>query len=608
MKMIRDQKGSALMLVLFVVLVIGLMATPLLLSTNQGLQQSVRSEKSEHANYAAESGAMIMRRALIESIGVRDIAMDQQQINQVIQSTNGLNVTVNGTRPQLNPLANVTPGKNQILFSQTTTAAAGEGQLRREKQVTLSFQVVTAAGRAYGPADGGTGTGTGIFGKDAVAQNVGSQLVYYEKSNGDEIEYYAKKDEIPKPDYTKAYTIFYNSVMSKQPNPLTAPLPLDVSKNGVLIEVKDPVTNVTTSYARSLFTYDKSKVKIIGDLIVDGKLEFDKWIDDVEITGNLIVNGDIVFKESINKFKVGKSMIASGSITMSKSVASWTIGEQMSSEKGIAFNDALDTASIGGSIRAGEGDISFKYIKSLTLENGNISSSKGNIKFEGDVTSLNLKNGSIIAEDSIKFENITSASIKGSISAMQTVTFAKQVGNLTLTGSGSIIGKKLDIPGYITKIDMSGSMSSNTEIKFDGIGNLKVGGSMYADDKISFGEYITNVQVGGNVISDKIDFNKTIGTLNVGDGLYAQEKIDFPYLHSLTVKSFVGSNDKITFDGNFGTNPKLGGITTADHVFFKGYYAPEQSFVEIDYWPPGTVGSETGGTGPSITITGWTAK
>lgn len=612
MKNLKKEHGSALVLVLFLVLVIGLMTAPLLLSTNQGLHATIRSENAEQANYTAESGAAILRRAIIESVRVRQIRMDASQINQLIGAINSANVTINGTKPQLKPLSDLMQDSNQIGFRQTTLATVGDGSRARSKEVTLSFRVGNGSAGGYGPADGGTGTGVGIFGYDGTAKDIVNQLQYFEKVSGEEIT----NNEILKPSFEKTYKLFFNKQMDMRPAIMTAPFPHDVAKNGSVLNVKFNSAGTPTAFPITRtgdYSVTQQTLVINGDLIVERDLTFPNYVNSIEITGNVIAGGDIRFYGYINKFKVGKSMIAGGSIAFN-GINSLTVNGDLSSEQGMMFPQSLTTGTIGGSILAGGGEIKFDYIQSLTVGagggTGHISNSNGDIHFTGEITNLKLPSGSVIAGGSdkgeISFQNITSASINGNLSAKDNITFQRQVGNLMISGPGSIVAKEIKFEDYITKLEMSGDLSSESSLDLKGIGNLKVGGNIYAKGELEFDEYIGSLVTGGHMIADKIDFDKdkNIGSMKVGGGMFAQEKLEFPYIQSLTVKSFIASNDKIEFDKGIATPPPvIGGIATPDKIDFKGGYYRYPTIL-IDYWPPGSTGSANG-SGPSVTIDGF---
>lgn len=606
MTYLKNEQGSALILVLFLVLLISALSIPLLLATSQGYTNSHKGENGEKAYYIAESGAAVLKRALYEAIVGNGVGMDQAGINQAIAAMNSdpPRLYNNSAAPVLEQAVLVSAQDDAQTIAQTTLGSFGIDPVRRTKSITQQYLVVS--GNSAGT------THSALFGKDVVSGSAFNNPEvkmfenYFVTPNAAN-NYNPTLDAIS--GFDDEFDAYFNAKMAGKPAPLAPLQALDVPLSGYSLASNCPA--ITQSQTGVTCQNDivvkngKSAEKIVinGDLVSAKSISFPEYIKEIEINGNLLA-GEAITLSNYQKLTVNGSIVAGGKLAFN-GASEIKVAGTISSKSDIGFGVISTSLTVGSSIVSSK-DVSFGYLAHLNVASGSISGG-GGIAFNGAIGSGNVGQ-SIIAGEEVKFGYIGYLTVGQSISG-KPVAFA-DIGKLTVV-SGSIISGSNATFGYITDLTAGGSISSAGSISFQNIGTASIGGSLYAPANLNF-QYITDLYVGGSIYagngngSTGLRFNGVIGKLAVVGTMLSTNKIDFPYIGSMTVGSFIGTKDKITFNGTAGSanniQVKLGGITSGNKVDLKGWHAADSLL--IAYNPP----SDVTASKPSITFGNWTSR
>lgn len=596
MKRHLNERGSALLLALFLVFLVSILSVSLLTVAMQGHANSIKGENIEAANYAAESGAAITMRALKESVVKQKLSLEQTQIDAFIADFNTKPLTLDH-KPRLT--FGAVPGESYA-YTLTSTRSVGADKLAKEKAVTLRFKLVPGTNNAAGA----------IFGKDIVASDDppthGSNDVFLTEDGS--------KPQVDKSlafnEYKALFLDYYESKMATRPLPLTPLQPQSVPLGNYQLAAGNYTINATP-HASALYSGKISsglnRLVVNGDIVAGDDFTFGG--NELEINGNLIVGGSITFNSYLNKLKVTGNMIAGKTISFNSSSVV-EIGGSISSQDAISFNGINDSdkgLTVGKSIIAEKG-ISFSNLNKLTVAD-TISSQK-NITVSGSLGEGSIRK-SIVAGGDISFANISKLRVGSSLSANGSIGISGNIAEMDLP-NGSIIGGSNISFATISRMNVAGSISGAQNVQFgDNITDAAVGGSIFAPGTLGF-YGINKLSVGDSLLagskngSTGFDFRgKQVSSLYVGGTILSTNKIDFPPMNKLNVGSFVGSIDKITWgnlDNGYGT-AHVGGITTGKQIHLTSSWKP-QGGVIIKYAPP----DGSGGGEPTIDFNGWSSK
>ncbi|WP_409346908.1 hypothetical protein [Paenibacillus sp. MBLB4367] len=653
MKLTANERGSALLLALFLVFLVSILAVSLLTAAMQGYTSSKKGENIEVANYAAESGAAIAKRALKEAVATQKLNLGQPQVEAFVSAFNAKPLTLDH-KPSLSFGIDTL---DSSYFKLTSARTVGSDKLAKDKSVTLRFKLTP----------GSTGTAGAIFGKDVIA--VADPPLYSQHGNSHKI--FVTEDNsaplvdtsIPFVQYKQQFESYFDAKMAERPLPLTpvTPIaPLNVPLAGYSLtagnrQISDSPQGPTAYSGNITISNKGGNVLVVnGDLAAGGDIEISNNFTDITINGNMIAGGNIKINSYLQKLTVAGNIISGGPISFNgakavqiggtisskadinfkgiddasvgltvggsilaetgiqhDNLAKLKVSGTISSRKGIAYSGSIGSADIGQSIVAKD-NLTFQSIGKLLV--GQNVSSQGDIAFGGTVNELKLQGGSIRSAGNLTFSHLGSAAINGSISGGGTVQFQSSTNSFALTGSGSIIaGQDVLFNGSLDNFSLTGSISSGRNVTFDNtISGTTIDGSIYAAGSLGF-KYVGNLHVKDSMLSGStygngagFRFSGQIGNLNVDGTVLSKNKIEFAGSNKIDVKSFVGSIDTITFgnlDGGSGT-VHVGGLTTGKEIYVSSGWKPPGGVV-IDCFPPagGTAGSD-----PQLEFGDWSTK
>ncbi|MBP1990110.1 LamG-like jellyroll fold domain-containing protein [Paenibacillus eucommiae] len=198
-----------------------------------------------------------------------------------------------------------------------------------------------------------------------------------------------------------------------------------------------------------------TKLVIYGDIVCNGPLTFNGYIDGLTIHGKVIAAGDITFNSSVGTF---------------------TIDETLSSQGSIAFKGSNIAAGVIKGDLIGKG-ISFKGFNSLSVS-GNVSSTADFMPSSGNYTSF-LIGKSLYVTGKSQFSTLNKVSIQGTYYGKGNILMQGQISN-----DGFTVGN---------------CMLSSGSIDFNGIGGaVNIGSFLGALNEVNFQSNISgNVQLGG---------------------------------------------------------------------------------------------------------------
>ncbi len=639
----RNEKGSVLLLSLFMVLLLTLLMTPLLLSLSTGSTTSAKGGNWEQANYIAESGTSIARRALLEAVSNHNVSLNNDQISSFITDfkQNPPTLYQNAVSPEIR-LDYASKSSNAKLYTKGTFGAE---PVKRDK--TLMLEIKTTQGNGSGETPN---AGEGIFATNVVvngtlndscndqSNTLTCQNLYEKKMrqpDGQEIVSMNYKSNTFK-NYEEEFMAYYNSVFQNKPKLLSPISPADVLEiPGSPYKSYEPVMILGNSEGQSttkdiIIDTSDQNLTIRGDLITAGNIIIKSYLDSLTIEGDLYVKGKVIFNHSssLKSFRVGGNMIVDGGFT-DHSWSEFTVGGSISSQKEIYFKKS-QTILIGGSILAG-GSLQFDQLAKLTV--GDSISAKGKMVFQGGIKTIEVKNGSILSGADIQFTssinegiqvsnnisaatdiifsgNLTSATIqKGSLIAGNQLIFSNVA---TFSSYGSFSAKYIGFRDYYAFTNLTihnGSIISEGDINLIWMKNVKIshdisganivlpgqtdiyiGGSIYASGTLRM-SYTRGLTIGGSIYAGSgkgkggIINTGNLENVKIHGAVLSTGDINLPYIVNTSIKSFIGSLGTLTIHQTSGNGSlQVGGITAGN-----GVKAPEwnqDNSIQVGFFPP----------------------
>jgi hypothetical protein len=529
---IANERGSVLILVLFLVVVIGVFTAPLLLTTNQGQTNAVRGENAERANYMAESSLAILKRALIV-MNPPSPAVQLTQLNQFIHTINNSNLVIRYDGRDYSPgLADAIVNANG--FVEVTSTGSYGNVAAAAKNVAFTFMLSNSA----------TNAPPGIFGENLVIQGAtAADLTKFKTPTASSVPAADTNTEYVPADFRTELNDHFTKVWldvpaAETPDTFTASTTTPISAVGYLAGAYHTCTNGDYTYNTSSTSVSPSPSRkctnnisidsqnrtmvINGDVIAGNNITINGAEANITINGNLVAGGTISCSgNKISKLTVTGSIIATGNINFSGcyfDANSVTVGSEsslgsISSNNDITFQQ-IKGLSVYGSITAAR-NIIFKDTETKLYVKNNISSSTGTITFDGNLKALDV-DGSIIAPGNIYFKLVDNhATIDGDISSNSAITFSDNVNGLVVGGSiksqGAMLFQNV-IQAYGSQVtEVKGNISSNSTLTFNtNVSGLKVGGSIKSLGNLLFRGVIQKAGSNATTISGNISSKGTV--------------------------------------------------------------------------------------------------
>ncbi|MED4603468.1 hypothetical protein P9314_22835 [Paenibacillus validus] len=583
MKIVSAERGSALVLVLFFVVLIGLLSTPLLFSTRQGQLNTIRGEQSERAYYLAETGALIAQRALYEAVRHEQYRLTPDHLNSIIQRISAVpDVLYDSASPQVT----LEGGANDNLQLVST------GQSKAiSRTIRLNFNVNPGT-----PGDGADKYSVpgGIFGQEAVTPTItAGKLQIFKRPDGDII---AQDDTVPKAKYDADFTEYFNAQFNQKPAPLDpvaipAASPLRVPETPLNVYTyTNPDTNKLMLKAGSLASYALSPgssnpvcTPSAGSVIIDlsnsdpincdivsgGDITINSNWNNLTVNGNIIAAGKITFNTNwANAVTVKKNIISGKTLSVGNMSGKFhVVNGSMSSKENILF-EQMSALEIGESLISGflstanadSTGIKFNQIGDR-LSIGKDLSSQGYIYFSKQLGGWGTENKigqALLAGKGVYFEGFRRLAIgspNNSLSMFRsqgTVTFNANWDKLEIWGPIAA-DKDIFFNSSVNDMTVHGAIRSDGRITFNNtVSGLTVQGPIAATGHVMFNNTLSSARVSGSISSKgSITFKSTVGGLNLlgaGSSILAGSDILFQNtITGLTVPGSLGSDGSITF-------------------------------------------------------------
>uniref|UniRef100_A0A4Y8Q7Y1 Uncharacterized protein n=2 Tax=Paenibacillus athensensis TaxID=1967502 RepID=A0A4Y8Q7Y1_9BACL len=648
----KNERGSALASVTYLVLLLSMITVPLLMFVNQGATNATRNAEGEKAYYAAESGSAILKRALTEAINTSQIRMNEATINTLVTAINNKQLRVNNLPLTLSNLQNtrtVVNGQSLFATEQTTTVAYTFSNRSRTQSSKLRFKVDPGSANTN-PYAYNTNS---IFGINAVVPNQ-SMVTNKLQDGSSSTPKNAPQQAITGAEYNNQFNAYFDAQVAARPQPLTpealtpAPSPplsnytlapgalnINNNRNGAAaqgnISVKwgggnsnsTLVINGDLISAGDINFQDFQDITINGNLIAGGNINFSNYINNLKVTGSIMTGGSSGFSMpgGASKIDIGGSLTSTSNITMASfnndmtvggsilASQTYTVGQGSKlivssgeiSAKTLTFNGSVGEISVAKSLKARD-SISFNASINKFTVGGNVSS-MGDVDFNQNVGQLTMPAGSIISGGSLRMFSIGTLTLNGSLSAAVDINLRNTITTSNITGSGSMLAGNDITVNYVDNLHMTGSVSSGRNVTFNNgsTGNFTMGGSIYAPGQLTW-PYIAGLSVSGSVYAGSTNMTGTIGTLAIGGTFLSKGELNFKYINKLSVAGFIGSEGQISFvDMGSTPKPSFGGITTPVGVTMPSYMTYP---IVLNYNPPGGTAGNVG-SNPIVTFDNW---
>jgi hypothetical protein len=458
----QNEKGNTLLLVLFLVFLLSAISAPLLLSLSQGNVNNKKGERTEQAQYAAESGMAIVKRVMEEAFYRQDMELNSLQVGAIINGVNNIQDVSTGTME-------VSLKPNNLLKS---TGKPLGNVLPRSRTLSMEYK-----------AQQGNDSVPGVFGKDVVSQY---NLNGYQQGSFKENTGFLH----PYPNFREEFTKTFASLMKSQPvgqvvdvqansnvNAVCAAYPgiLECSGNNIKIrEVNGSVTiNASIITAGDIIIEKRNDIVTIkGDLAAGGSIratndnfgldvsgsifaksyiDFNRTIKSIYTGGSIYSQSDLTFGQINDKIEIMGSLIADGKIEFSK-VNNTRIHKDISTKKALIISNGINSngyaLTVDGSIyinnpNASEGVFTVSGNTDKMVVGGSVLSS-GTIKFNGVINSggLTLTNGAMLTLGNIEFgDHVNNMNVKQTVGCLGNLTFrSDRYFNNNLYFGGASIG------------------------------------------------------------------------------------------------------------------------------------------------------------------------
>lgn len=612
MIMKSNERGSALLLSLFMVLLLMLLMTPLLLSLSTGYATSAKGGNWEQANYIAESGTSIARRALLEAVTNYNVSLGNDEIKAFI------NNDFKNNPPKLYentvaPVPELRPGKGTAL-ELITTGEYGIDQVKRKKQLSLEIKVTTGDGSGSENA-----AGEGIFATNVVVNGtlnsqctdqgntMSCQSLYEKKMRQPDYKEIVSMNYVSKSyaSYEEEFMAYYQSVFSKKPE-RTLPLEVPASpiKNSSLSNSAITITETENRNKPALSKEDitikssgSSSITIDGDVISAKDVIFDGYFSEIVIKGNLYAGGSIRFTNSINTMTVKGALYVNNDYN--GRVQNLTVGGPFTGKNNVSF-ESEQQLRVGGSIISGS-NLSFQYLPLLEVQ-GSISGI-ANVTFQSQGTNNAVINGYVVAGNQLTFHYVNKMEVLNGFSA-KNITFAGAFHTAVIKAGSIVSDGDLNLQ-WVKNINVSGDISG-TNITFSDQEDVIIGGTIYASDNLRLA-HTRKLEVGGSIYAGSkkgaggMTITNNLDNVLIKGTLLTTNDLTFPYIINTTVKSFVGSLGTITIRQTSGDGSlRLGGITAGNGVKVPEWNVNDS--IVVDFFPP-TAGQEA--PKPTIKFGNW---
>ncbi len=582
-----NQKGSALSLVLVVIMVISVLTLPMVMTLGQTHHNTLRAYHEERALYMAESGLDVIRNALIKAIRNHNISVSESDLEAFVNAYHSIPLEFYDGNDRLSIVFNGDSVPPELEF--TATSGVGEFEATR----TLALQVDALVEGTAGEEHVLLNEEGGIFGKPGVADRLdlfsGGYNPFETLTDGLKltVDNGNFNDSIPSSDYKNQLKPFFNEKLSERPIPSTALYPVqDPNTEDYTLQSGD--ITVTSDQSQSLrytgnITIQPDGAMIIdGDVIAQGHIHLNNTHQKLTINGDLITEGALTIGGYIEDLTVRGNIIAKQGIVFPSSVLKMTVDGVLSSQSFIDFQGSLEQVVIGDGIRAGD-SLRFRNIPNLTVHNSIHSNTF--IDFQGSVGYLK---------------------VNGDISALGNIVFFQNIEDLILEGSGTIVGNSVTFAAGIDRVTMAGHISSNQMVKFDGPIQqyFNLAGSIYAEREIEFNAHNRNIFIGGSLYAGNSIFTLSLENFNVGGMMLALNEIIIRgYVYGMEVDGFVASGVETRFNaGVVVDNGMFGGIGSGGAVV----YNSGSGSIDINYNPPAL--DSVPGVDPDIDFGEWIVR
>ena len=441
MSRMQNEKGNTLLLVLFLVFLLSAISAPLLLSLSQGNVNNKKGERTEQAQYAAESGMAIVKRVMEEAFYGQDMELNPLQVGEIINGVNNIQDVSTGTME-------VSLKPNNLLES---TGKPIGNVLPRSR--TLSMNYLAQQGNDSVP---------GVFGKDVVSQY---NLNGYQQGSFKENTGFLH----PYPNFREEFTKTFASLMKSQPLGQA----VDVQTNSNVKAVCAAYPGILECSGNNIKIRDvNGSITINASIITPGDITIEKRNDTVTIKGDLAAGGSIRATNDNFGLDVSGSIFAKSYIDFNRTIKSIYTGGSIYSQSDITFGQINDKIEIMGSLIA-DGKIEFSKVNNTRIHK-DISTKKY----------FNIKEGI--------GSNGYALTVGGSIYI-----------NNPVPSEGIFLVGKIDndkiVGGYVDKMVVGGSVLSSGTIKFNGVinsgGLTLTNGAMLTLGNIEFGDHVNNMNV-----------------------------------------------------------------------------------------------------------------
>jgi type II secretory pathway pseudopilin PulG len=372
MKLLNNQTGSTLNMVLVVVIIIGVFTAPMMMTAGQGSHSAIRAENDECALYMVESALDIMKTALDEAINNEGLSLgeglenEDGKIGSFIENFNTAsaelfsNETLQAqvfSQPTLSyyerGIENPDPeGPDKEKFLKITAVCGEAEKYRMERTITLKLD----DWQQGSSESGGISTDfidplTGIFGKPGVTSkfHTNKNLEAFKTTDEKAIstDNNTLNGDISSVDYNSQFEAYMDIRQKEQPSSDTSNYNLTAGNTVISGDVNTDVLVDGTITVRP-----NGEIVIDGDLIASDNIDFNTigWGNKLIIKGDLITGESLRFNNSsISDLHVEGNIVAKNTIEF-PTINKLTVGGSISSDADIKFNGSIDYANITGSI------------------------------------------------------------------------------------------------------------------------------------------------------------------------------------------------------------------------------------------------------------------
>ncbi|WP_207952938.1 hypothetical protein [Paenibacillus agricola] len=582
----KNERGAALILVLFLVAIVGLLSTPLIMSTLQGANNTVKGETKEQAYYIAETGALVANRIMLEAVGraVDPINLGPNNVARMVEDLNAQgNFLYNNTNKPVWTIPIVGARDCSDTFAINSAGTSNRAHITSTQNINLTLVCTQAIAQAVTPIPTPTPTptptqskytdpATGIFGAEGVSGAITPTPSYYGAPVGYSEDKLGSQDgtsvtrikTITAQQFATQFNEYFDAQMVIRPlprEPLTPliPFPLTLSGNTLTVNYRQPVVydstlnivpaSYTLTPGTKTISSSQSSALHTGNITISGSNQT------VTITGDIVSGNDIILDCNNCIINVTGNMVAKNEIRMTN----WN-----------------ETIQISGNMVSG-GQMSFNTVALLSV--GRSLSTQKNIDFTNTLNQLNVKDSVIVGtpvsgNDGIRFSGIDALKIDGYFSSLTAINFSNTLGNIAppnKVGLSIITGKDFIINSF-TRLDVGKNISSLTKVNFantlDTINVLD--GSIISGGDVVFNA-VKQLHVAGDISSKlKVNFSNTIEYLKMtgsGSILSGSETV-FNAIKDISMTGSISTPGNVNFSNTIEKMAMTGSIYTGGTLTF----------------------------------------